>query len=110
MSDTALSTWCNMDHAYLTRNSLAITNHCFEPIRPADTNFGGRLEFEPTLPHQGYALNIENILAVALYLALKAAMILHIINSGMIDRRCHGPQRPGDSQGRHALQPVEPEQ
>jgi len=30
-------------------------------------------------------------------------MILHIINRGMRDRRSRGPQRPGDSQGRHAL-------
>lgn len=50
MSDTALSTWCNMDHAYLTRNSLAITNHCFEPIRPADTNLEDGLNLNPPYP------------------------------------------------------------
>mgnify|MGYP006170992667 CR=1 FL=1 len=33
-----------------------------------------------------------------------------IINPGMIDRRCRGPLRPGDSQGRHALLRNEPEQ
>ena len=37
--------------------------------------------------------------------------MIHLrINQGMTDRRSRGPQRPGDSQGRHALLLNEPEQ
>jgi hypothetical protein len=39
----------------------------------------------------------------SLYLAPRAAMLQHIINPGVIDRRVRGPWRPSDSQGRHAL-------
>jgi hypothetical protein len=37
-------------------------------------------------------------------------MIPLSINQGMADRRSRGPQRPGDSEGRHALLLNEPEQ
>jgi hypothetical protein len=37
-------------------------------------------------------------------------MIYLHINQGMTDRRSRGPQRPGDSQDRHALLLNEPEQ
>ena len=47
---------------------------------------------------------------VALYLVARMAIIQHIINRGMIDRRSRGPSRPWDSQGRHALLLNEPEQ
>ena len=49
--------------------------------------------------------SVEGIRKVALYLATRVAMILHIMNQGMIDRRSRGPWRPGDSLGRHALHP-----
>lgn len=46
----------------------------------------------------------------ALYLASRMAIIQHITNRGMIDRRSRGPSRPWDSQGRYTLLLNEPEQ